>query len=487
MNASFLRSGIRSSATLFLLALPTWAQSVLPATNSPSTAPLAEQRVELSPFVISESAETGWVATETLAGSRLRTNFKDVPNQIETLTKDFMADLGVTSVEQALVYTANVENLNDYVPFVPGSAAADPGQSGRVRGIGGGTRSRNFFQAQNPTDNYNIDRVTVASGPNAILFGLGSPAGILDTTPARAIMRNKYGFTLQFDSENSKRATFDANHVILKDRLAIRLMGLSKREQTEKKPNLDRDERIYGALTFQPFKNTTLILQGERDSRNWNRAVRQPPADFVSLWHRADQIPGSGYTTARPIYDNTSFTNIATNLIFNRAGNVPVLTNDGQPMRSWNNSVTVRNPSTSPAPTKPTTVMCRMSPIRTSIRSRRTCPARAARRSSAALQRMRFWSRNWRRISSSSWATTTRAPTITGSTRWAAARAISCNSTSTPIAICPGRPPPIRMSASSITRAQRRISRISTSAKTGARRSRMNSMPAASSASATAF
>ena len=342
------RRSYPSFATFFFLSSLAFAQTVPPSPAGVSRTEANESAVELSPFVISESAETGWIATETLAGSRLRTNFKDVPNQIETLTKDFMADLGVTSVEQALIYTANVENLNDFVPFVPGSAAADPGQSGRVRGIGGGTRSRNFFQAQNPTDNFNLDRVTVASGPNAILFGLGSPAGILDATPARATMRNRYGFALQFDSESSKRATFDANHVILKDRLAIRLMGLSKREHTEKKPNLDRDERIYGALTFQPFKTTTVILQGERDTRNWNRAVRQPPADFVSLWVNADKIPGSGYTTPRPIYDNTSFTNIATNIIFNRAGNVPVLTNDGQPMRSWNNSVVVRNPSTLP-------------------------------------------------------------------------------------------------------------------------------------------
>ncbi|MDO8544867.1 MAG: hypothetical protein Q7S40_30855 [Opitutaceae bacterium] len=347
MNASIRVSCIRTLASLGLSALAS-AQTLPPPAGSPNSSGAKETPVELSPFVISENTETGWIATETLAGSRLRTNFKDVPNQIETLTKDFMADLGLNSVEQALVYTANVENLNDYVPFVPGSAAADPGQSGRVRGIGGGTRSRNFFQAQNPTDNFNIERVTVASGPNAILFGLGSPAGILDATPARAAMRNKYGFTLQFDSENSKRATFDANQMIIKDRLAIRLMGLSKREYTEKKPNLDRDERIYGALTFQPFKNTTLILQGERDSRNWSRAVRQPPADFVSLWVNADKIAGSGYTTAKPIYDNTSFTNIASNVIFNRAGNVPVLTNDGQPMRNWNNSVTVRNPSTLP-------------------------------------------------------------------------------------------------------------------------------------------
>src|SRR5688500_4997592 len=348
MNASIPLSRIRICSAWILFSPMAWAQTVPPpgAANS-GGAGRNEDAVALSPFVISETAETGWIATETLAGSRLRTNFKDVPNQIETLTKDFMTDLGVNSVEQALVYTANVENLNDYQPFVPGSAAADPGQSGRVRGIGGGTRSRNFFQATNPMDTFNISRMTVASGPNAFLFGLGSPAGILDSTPARAVMRNKYGFTVQFDSENSKRGTFDANHVIVKDKLAVRLMGLSKREYTEKKPNLDRDERIYGALTFQPFKNTTLTLQGERDTQNWNRAVRQPPPEFVSLWYNANQIPGSGYTTSKPIYDNTTFTGLP-NVIFARAGNVPVLTNDGQPMRNWNNSVTVRNPSTLP-------------------------------------------------------------------------------------------------------------------------------------------
>src|SRR4051812_17380385 len=237
---------------------------VPPSTSVPRTED--QPVVELSPFVIAGSTETGWIATETLAGSRLRTNFKDVPNQIETLTKDFMDDLGVTTIDQALIYTANVENWNDYMPATPGNQFSSPGQGGRIRGIGAGTLSRNFFQAHNPTDNFNIERATVASGPNAILFGLGSPAGILDATPARALMRKKYGFTLQYDSENSKRATFDANVVVLPEKFAFRLMGMSKREYTDKQPNLDRDERLYAAITFKPFKTTTLVLQGEKDS-----------------------------------------------------------------------------------------------------------------------------------------------------------------------------------------------------------------------------
>ena len=346
----------RSYATTCLVVLTLHASLSAQSLPSPATAPAArpassaEPVVELSPFVISSSSETGWIATETLAGSRLRTDFKDVPNQIETLTKDFMQDLGLTSLDQALIYTANVENASDFMPATANANyVSDPALGGRVRGIGSGTLTRNFFKVQNPTDNFNIERATVASGPNAILFGLGSPAGILDASPARALMRNRYGFELTYDSENSKRATFDANTVLVSQKLALRLMGLSKREYTEKTPNLDRDERLYGAVTFKPFKPTTLVFQYEKDSRNWNRAGRIVPTDQFSPWLIADKVAGSGYTTSKPIYDNTSFTGIATNRIFTQAGNAPVVIQGGSvPLRSWNQSVTVRSPGSLP-------------------------------------------------------------------------------------------------------------------------------------------
>lgn len=340
---------IRFLAAWSVLNLVVRAQSVTTVSSTGTASPNSEAAIELSPFVISSSTETGWIATETLAGSRLRTDFKDVPNQIETLTKDFMQDLGLTSLDQALIYTANVENAQDFLPATPGGQVSDPGLGGRVRGIGSGTLTRNFFKVQNPTDNFNLERATVASGPNAILFGLGSPAGILDATPARALMRNRYGFELSYDSENSKRATFDANTVLVRERLAVRFMGLSKREYTEKKPNLDRDDRFYGALTYKPFSATTLVLQYERDNRNWNRAGRIVPTDFVSPWFNADKISSSGYSTAKPIYDNSNIVGIGSNRIFTQAGTSPVIVQGGSvDTRSWNQSVNVRSPGSLP-------------------------------------------------------------------------------------------------------------------------------------------
>ena len=303
--------------------------------------------IELSPFVVQEE-EGGWVATETIGGTRLRTNFKDVPNQLETLTREFMQDLGVTNFDDALIYTANSESRSE---FAGGANDAQfPGSPGRMRSLGEGTLSRNFFPTRSPTDNYNIDRATIASGPNAILFGLGSPAGILDATPARALMRNRYGFSLQFDSEDSRRATFDANFVVLPQKLSFRLIGLTKDGYTEKQPNYDHDDRIYGAVTFKPFKRTTLSVQAERVDRAWNRASRVAPFDFITPWLRADQIAGSGYTTAKPIYNNSSFTGIGSNRIFTQSGENPIMIQGQDPslMRSWRNSVTVRSPGTLP-------------------------------------------------------------------------------------------------------------------------------------------
>ena len=338
LAATFLASALAFPGALFGQASATRDTTVADSSDP----------IVLSPFVVQEDDETSWIATETVGGTRLRTSFKDVPNQLETLTKEFMEDLGVNSLDEALIYTANSESTSEYTQGQVNDAQF-PASPGRVRGIGQGTLSRNFFATRAPSDTYNIDRATIASGPNAILFGLGSPSGIFDATPARAIMRNRYRFSLQFDSEDSKRATFDANIVVIPEKLSFRLIGLSKETHTEKKPNYDNDDRVFGALTFKPFKRTTISVQAEQINRSWNRASRTAPFDFVTPWLYADQVPGSGYS-AKPIYVNTSFAGIGSNRIFAQAGENPVMIQGEDPslMRSWRNSVTVRSPSTLP-------------------------------------------------------------------------------------------------------------------------------------------
>ncbi len=49
---------------------------------------------ELSPFEIDASQDSGYRATNTLAGSRLNTQLKDVAASISVLTSEFMEDIG---------------------------------------------------------------------------------------------------------------------------------------------------------------------------------------------------------------------------------------------------------------------------------------------------------------------------------------------------------------------------------------------------------
>src|ERR1041385_6740507 len=130
--------------------------------------------------------------------------------------------------------------------------------------------------------------------------------------------------------------------MIVPQKLAVRIMGLSKREYTHKKPNLDRDDRLYGAITLTPFKTTSIILEGERAKRNWNRPSRFTPYDNVSPWYVANTIPGSGYSAPKPVYNNTNLTTIGTNAIFAQASQNPVSIQNGNspgPLQNWRNSV----------------------------------------------------------------------------------------------------------------------------------------------------
>lgn len=337
--------------------------------SSPTGSPgitAAEPAIVLSPFVIDASTETGWVSTQTLAGSRMKTDFKDLATPIEVMTKDFLDDLGLTNFSQALLYSTNIEGREDIVTddgSSPGHQAGGPGEStpvGRIRGVAAATLSRDFFEGYMPTDNYNLERITIARGPNAILFGLGSPAGIVDVSSKRGdLRRNSAGVELQWNSENSKRSSLDLNRVLLKDRLALRVDAMSAEEVTHVKPNLRRQDRYYGVISARPFKGTTVNLNAERVRQTKIDVARSLPLDGYSVWENANQIAGSPYATGRPLFDNRTIpANIATaNSIFARETNAPVLLQNAGAisgsLQGWNNSVVVREPQGIPAAFNP--------------------------------------------------------------------------------------------------------------------------------------
>src|SRR2546430_11725092 len=77
---------IRLSLTALALMAGTWplaAQTVTPPKPEETAASSEEEKtIELSPFEIRSTRDTGYAATETLAGTRIRTDLKDVASSI---------------------------------------------------------------------------------------------------------------------------------------------------------------------------------------------------------------------------------------------------------------------------------------------------------------------------------------------------------------------------------------------------------------------
>ena len=95
-----------------LLAVSSTVQALLgqsvPASSSPS-ADDNEEVVKLTPFEVSATTDRGYQATETLAGTRIRTDLKDVGGGLSVYTKGFLQDIGATDNATLLQYTTNAE------------------------------------------------------------------------------------------------------------------------------------------------------------------------------------------------------------------------------------------------------------------------------------------------------------------------------------------------------------------------------------------
>ena len=67
---------------------------------------------ELSPFSIQADASEGYSATSTLAGTRLKTDLRDLGAAISVLTPQMFEDTGATDAETILAYGLNTEILS---------------------------------------------------------------------------------------------------------------------------------------------------------------------------------------------------------------------------------------------------------------------------------------------------------------------------------------------------------------------------------------
>lgn len=298
-TTKLIRQAGLSAAFGILAAARTFAQTASPAPATDSSKSDSDETIMLSPFVITAEESTGYRATSTMAGTRIKTDLKDVGSAISVYTAQFLKDTGATNTQSLLVYTTNTEvggSAGNFAGLGNGQTLDETGTlrspqtNTRVRGLASADNTRDYFLTDIPWDSYNVDRVDMQRGPNGILFGLGSPAGIINTTTKLADFNNSGSVELRYGSYGSFRTLLDINHVLLKNELAIRLEGLRDKTEYRQDPAFDLDKRFYGALRYDPsFLNkgsahTSFRINYEKGDVTADRPRVLPPGDNITPW-----------------------------------------------------------------------------------------------------------------------------------------------------------------------------------------------------------
>lgn len=299
----------RSSAARKVAAVPTAAETRQAAGTG---AIPADDTVMLSPFEVREDEDQGYLATSAQSGTRLRSELKDIPASVSVVTKDFMNDIGARNLEDLLTYTMNTEvggiggNFSESVSSSLANGSGEMNYDGafqsvtpgtRVRGLTTADQTREFFLSSVPLDSYNVERIEMNRGPNSMLFGLGSPAGIINSSLLKGDLR-KTKTTLQYrtDQYGSYRGSIDHNQMLIRDKLAVRFAAVYDKAYYEIEPAYNQTQRGYLTGTYKPFSATTLKASVEWGQINSNRPRINPPVDNYTIW----------WDVGRPSYDLTT-------------------------------------------------------------------------------------------------------------------------------------------------------------------------------------
>lgn len=174
---------------------------LLPMAAQAQTAASSETLPEV---VVTADAERSFTVTEATTATKLDTPLRDIPQAINVIPRQVMADRGVTRVQEVADNVPGVQYSSGYGGLSSGSFF--------IRGFdSGGTYRDGFkdFGFLSPVDVVALERVEFLKGPASVLYGQNNPGGIVNYVSKRPVpySLNELGFT--YGSYDLYRTTAD--------------------------------------------------------------------------------------------------------------------------------------------------------------------------------------------------------------------------------------------------------------------------------------
>ncbi|MBP8257495.1 MAG: TonB-dependent receptor, partial [Opitutaceae bacterium] len=292
------QSFLPASALILCAALyqPGYSQSVAPKPEEASRTEV----IQLSPFEVNTSQDVGYVAANSLTGSRADTELKFTPAAISVMTSEFLDDIGATNLRDSL------EWANNYVVSPEVNTTGLGGFSNTFRNMGSTFATRNFFLWYVESDAYNTERYEFARGPNGVLFGDGGAGGIATTWTKRPRFGRAFRtVNLRANTFDGWRASIDINQPA-GDRFALRLNAVTENAPAWRDHTHNKRDGIHLAGVVRLTSRNSLRFEAEKGSHD-RSIYANYIIDQVSNWNGSTVYDG----TAAPSTAGTGLARIS--------------------------------------------------------------------------------------------------------------------------------------------------------------------------------
>ncbi len=185
------------------------AQQVARASDAPAT---SSEIIQLDPFAITTDTDAGYRPTHTNVLTRTNRELVDLPQSVDILPAEFLADTGAKMMDEAFVYVGNAQVRNDSTGTAPNTTLIRgfTNSTSYTDGIDTGTYRRDLF---------GYERMEVIKGPASAVQGRGTDSGYINFVLKKPLVGAHFTRTsaeLAFGEHNKtgKRVTFDKNFAI---------------------------------------------------------------------------------------------------------------------------------------------------------------------------------------------------------------------------------------------------------------------------------
>jgi outer membrane receptor protein involved in Fe transport len=283
----------------------TTSQAPVPVTTAPA-APGSET-VTLSPFEVNAQQAQGYFTPNTTTGTRLANNIGDIPSAVTVIDKQQIQNTNAQNINDIMMYEAGTEGSHTYTPYTgfTESGRVDDALAGsndntssigglntlstRINGLGAPDNEVDDFYGlyRIPFDTYNVQSIEIDRGPNSLMFGSGSAAGIVNAASTEAQLDKLSGdVSFQGSSFGGYRETADLNIPLIRNHVALYVAQELNSVGMQRAPSSDLTRRQYATITIDPFKShkTKITAYAEFYNNYANDQNTLLPEDFVTPW-----------------------------------------------------------------------------------------------------------------------------------------------------------------------------------------------------------